>query len=140
VQLELIGHAERQFEAIAFPVRLEQYLMVGAFNQVLAAKTSMPSPSFALFMAAIVETVRGNIAECAQVAYASLSLTVAQQLLMLESRDDLLAFIGHSHADWVVDGDLILFNPPVGAKSTELPSMRLISEALGYATELERIV
>ena len=139
-QLELLTEAEREIEVIAFPVRLEQYLMVGAFNQVLAAKSVMPSPTFGFFMASIVETVRDSIAECAQVAYGSISLDSAQQLLMLDSRADLITFIEVSCPDWVVEGGTITFQPPVGAKSAEVPSMRLISEALNYATELERIV
>jgi len=139
-QLELLSEEERSIEAIAFPVRLEQYLMVGAFNQVLAAKSKMPAAPFAFFMASIVETVRGSIAECASVAYSSLTLASAQQLLMLDSREDLLAFIQVAHGDWVVDGDVISFASTSGSKSAEVPSMRLITESLNYATELERIV
>ncbi len=139
-QLELLTDHERAIEAIAFPIRLEQYLMVGAFNQVLAAKSAMPSAVFSFFMDSIVETVRAAIAECAGVAYASLSLDAAQELLMLESRADLLGFIQTSHPEWVVDGAVITFASPAGAKSTEVPSSRLISEVLNYATELERIV
>ena len=137
-QLELLSEAERSIEAVAFPVRLEQYLMVGAFNQVLAAKGTMPSPCFAFFMASIVETVRESIAECAAVAYKSLSLASAQQLLMLDSRADVLVF-AEVHT-WQVEGETISFAEAAGVKSAELPSMRLISECVNYATELERIV
>lgn len=136
-ELELLTEGEREIEVIAFPVRLEQYLMVGAFNQVLAAKSAMPSPTFKFFMTSIVETVRDSIAECAQVAYGSLTLDSAQQLLMLDSQADLMNFIELSRRDWVVECGTITFQPPVGAKSAEVPSMRLVSEALNYATELE---
>lgn len=139
-QLELLTEAEREIEAVAFPVRLEQYLMVGAFNKVLEAKAAIPLPAYAFFMAAIVATVRAAVAECAAVAYGSLSLAAAQQLLLLDSRADLLAFIANDHADWVVEGETITFAPAAGSKSAEVQSMRLISEALNYATELERIV
>lgn len=123
---------------MAFPVRLEQFLMVGAFNQVLAAKANMPHPCFAFFMASVVETVRESIAECAAVSYKSLALTSAQELLMLDSSADVVDFAA-AHS-WQVDGDTISFAAAAGAKSAELPSMRLISECLNYATELERIV
>ena len=57
-QLELLGEEERANEAIAFPIRLEQYLMVGSYNQVLEAKASMPNASFDFFMALLLDTVR----------------------------------------------------------------------------------
>jgi 26S proteasome regulatory subunit N12 len=139
-ELELLEDSERQIEAIAYPIRLEQFLMVGAFNQILAAKSAMPSPSFSFFMGSIVETVRYSIAECAEVAYGSLSLDSAQQLLMLDSRSDLMAFIETARPNWVVENDLISFQPEGGSKSSDIPSMRLIAESLNYATELERIV
>lgn len=100
----------------------------------------MPSGDFSFFMEKIVETVRASIAECAGVAYASLSVTAAQKLLMLDSREELYAFINSAHTDWLIEGDTITFQSIAGAKSAEVPSKRLISEALSYATELERIV
>ena len=127
-------------QAVEFPIRMEQYLMVGAFNQVLSAKSQMPNPAFAFFMKSVMETVRESIAECAAVAYGSLTLASAQQLLMLDTREDLLAFIGEAHSDWIVNGDVITFEAPSGARSDDVPSLRLISESLNYATELERIV
>ena len=139
-ELELLSEAERSIEAIAFPIRLEQYLMVGAFNQVLSAKSLQPHPSFAFFMASVVDTVRENIAECAEVAYPSLNEAAAMELLMLDSAADLAAFIASNHEDWVVEGGIIVFATPMGAKASEVPSMRLITEAVNYATELERIV
>lgn len=114
--------------------------MVGAFNQILSAKSTMPSPTFSFFMDSIVETVRYSVAECAEVAYSNLSLKSAQQLLMIDSKDDLLMFIQSNRPDWMVENDLITFQSTNGAKSSDIPSMRLISETLNYATELERIV
>mmetsp|Transcript_3782 Transcript_3782/g.5006 ORF Transcript_3782/g.5006 Transcript_3782/m.5006 type:complete len:260 (+) Transcript_3782:87-866(+) len=139
-ELELLQDVERQIETIAYPIRLEQFMMVGAFNQVLAAKSTMPSPTFAFFMASIVETVQYSIAECAEVAYTNLTLDSAQQLLMLDSRTDLITFIESARPNWVVKDDMITFEGSGNLKSSEIPSMRLISETLNYATELERIV
>lgn len=132
--------AEREAEVVAFPIRLEQYLMVGAFNQVLAAKSSMPLATFSFFMDSIVETVRDSVAECAEVAYAGLSLQAASKLLMLESRDDLVAFIETCRPSWVVEGDKISFETKVETKAAALSATRLITESLSYASELERIV
>lgn len=139
-ELELLNDEERQIEAIAFPIKLEQFMMVGAFNQVLAAKAFVPSATFDFFMGSIVETVRGSIAECAQAAYSSLTLGSAQEMLMLDTRAELTEFI--SHQGWAVNGDTICFQAQEDAmvKSAEVPSVRLLSESLAYATELERIV
>jgi 26S proteasome regulatory subunit N12 len=137
-ELELLTEAERQIEAIAFPIKLEQFMMVGSFNQVLAATESVPSATFNFFMGSIVKTVRDSIAECAQAAYASLSLDAAQKMLMLDSRDELFDFVA-SQA-WTVEGQTIIFQLNDIARSTDVPSMRLLSESLAYATELERIV
>jgi len=140
-ELELLGEEERANEAIAFPIRLEQYLMVGSYNQVLEAKASMPNASFDFFMALLLDTVRDFIAECTEVAYTELSMSAAQTMMILGSREELVSFIEEAHENWVVDGETLRFNPAsTASKSSEVPSMRLMSEALGYATELERIV
>ena len=74
-------------------------------------------------------------------AYTELSLDAAQKMMMLGSREELMSFIEEAHESWVVDGETLRFNPvSTASKSSEVPSMRLMSEALGYATELERIV
>ena len=57
-QLELLTEEERQAEEIAFPIRLEQYLMVGSYNQVLDAKSKLPNSSFEFFMSLLLDTVR----------------------------------------------------------------------------------
>mmetsp|Transcript_90074 Transcript_90074/g.179853 ORF Transcript_90074/g.179853 Transcript_90074/m.179853 type:complete len:256 (-) Transcript_90074:537-1304(-) len=139
-ELELLSEAKREAGVVAFPIQLEQYMMVGAFNQVLAAKAAMPSPTFAFFMDSIVETVRDSVAECAEVAYAALSLQAASKLLMLDSRDELIAFIESSRPSWVVAGEQITFQSKVTTKSSSLSATRLITESLSYASELERIV
>ena len=139
-ELELLTDEERQIEAIAFPSKLEQFMMVGAFNKVLAAKASVPSATFEFFMGSIVETVRGSITECAQAAYSSLSLDSAQEMLMLDTRAELKDFI--THQGWVASGETISFHAQEDTmvKSALVPSERLLSESLAYATELERIV
>jgi len=68
-------------------------------------------------------------------------MSAAQTMMMLGSREELVGFIEEAHENWVVDGETLRFNPAsTASKSSEVPSMRLMSEALGYATELERIV
>ena len=87
-----------------------------------------------------MDTVRGTIAECAEAAYDSLSMAAARDMLMLDSDADLRAFITRVHPDWSVEGERIVFDSTNEPKSEKIPSLRLISESLTYATELERIV
>ena len=73
-ELELLSGADRAAPEIAFPIHLEQSLMVGSYNNVLSAKTSMPSPHFKFFMDMLVDTVRDAIAECSEVPAPARSL------------------------------------------------------------------
>lgn len=151
-ELELLSDAEREDPAISFPVRLEQYLAMGSYNQVLEARANIPHPAFEYFMSLLMDTVRDFIAECTEVAYTSLSVEAAKKMLMLDSDQALEHFIQDStyvvggetlykYSSWVVDGGMVHFKTEATtAKSAEVPSMRLISECLSYATELERIV
>mmetsp|Transcript_50458 Transcript_50458/g.68605 ORF Transcript_50458/g.68605 Transcript_50458/m.68605 type:complete len:261 (-) Transcript_50458:458-1240(-) len=140
-ELELLTDEEQHHEAIAYPIRLEQYLMVGSYNQILEAKSTMPNSSFEFFMSLLVDTVRDFIAECTEVAYTSLSMDAARQMMMLDSKADLENFIHDAHDNWVVDGQTIRFKVSANtSKSSDLPSTRIITETLAYATELERIV
>jgi hypothetical protein len=50
-------------------------------------------------------------------------------------------FIADYYPGWVVDGDTVRTSSTDGAtKTTEISSMKLITQNLAYATELERIV
>ena len=137
--LETLAEADRNCECVAFAIKLEQNLMVGTYDQVLRAQAHMPSPYFAFFMSRLLDTVRDTVAECAEAAYASLSLEAAQDLLMFDNAQDLKAFVAAKK--WRSDGNLIVFDAPSRKpKSSDIPSLKLITENLAYATELERIV
>ena len=49
-------------------------------------------------------------------------------------------FIRDQHPDWKVDGENIEILGAKVTKAEEIPSLKLISQTLAYATELERIV
>jgi len=115
--------------------------MVGTYNEVLQAKNAMPSPEhFAFFMGRLLDTVRETIAECSEASYDSLSLDAARDLMMFDNADDLLAFVRTTHADWRVADGRIYFDAAHQHRGREIPSIRLLTENLAYATELERIV
>ena len=61
-------------------------------------------------------------------------------MLMFATTEETLAFVREEYPDWTVtDKDIDLRATKV-AKSEEINSHKLISQTLGYATELERIV
>lgn len=140
-ELELMGDGERANECVVFPVRLEQYLMVGSYDQVLAAREHVPHLYYKYFMDSLLDTVRDGIAECSEAAYSELSVKEAQKMLRMPQRSELEAFVEDKHPEWEITADKIIFRAPETCKkSAEIPSMRLIAECLSYATELERIV
>ena len=53
----------------------------------------------------------------------------------------LMEYVNECRDDWIVEGDTLCFQPPpMGSKASDIPSMKLISQSLSYATEMERIV
>lgn len=132
---------------VAFPIRLERQLMVGSYDEVLLAVTStVPSPYFSLFLSSLAQTVRDNIADCLEVAYSNMSLEAAAKMMRLSSVDELKDYIAISREDWIIEAipgqkqQLCFRPPPAGSKASDVPSLKLITQCLSYATELERIV
>ncbi|POM72307.1 26S proteasome non-ATPase regulatory subunit [Phytophthora palmivora] len=140
-ELELLPEQSRQDPNIAFAVKLEQYLMEGTYNKVLEARTNVPNPYFPFFLAQLLQTVRENIADCAEVAYQCLTLADAQKMLIFDSATELSTYIQEEKTEWVVREGRVWFKAPeksLGA--SDIPSLRLVGETLAYATELDRIV
>jgi len=140
-ELELLSEEEAGTPFVSFPITLERQLMVGSYDEVLNAGRSVPDPSYNFFMENLMETVRDSIADCVEVTYKSLKLTDAVTMMKLDSVEELQEYVQDKRDDWLVEGDMLTFQPPpVGSKAADIPSMKLISQSLSYATELERIV
>lgn len=140
-ELELLPEQSRQDPNIAFAVKLEQYLMEGTYNKVLEARTNVPNPYFPFFLSQLLQTVRENIADCAEVAYQCLSLADAQKMLIFNSAAELSSYMQEDRTEWTVREGYVWFKAPeksLGA--SDIPSLRLVGETLAYATELDRIV
>ena len=87
----------------------------------------------------LVDTVREEIAECSEKAYATISTSELQSLLMLTSEQALAEFV--EQRGWRIDGGQVVFAKVEDEQPTQkLPSAQLIQETLSYAKELERIV
>jgi len=139
-QLELLTEQQASDPLISFPISLERQLMVGMYDKVL--EQEIPDKSYQFFMDQLLQTVRDSIADCMEVAYNSLTLKDAAQMMKFQSKDQLLDYIQKERDDWIVENKSLLFQPTTTTTYTEddISKMEWIQQSLTYATELERIV
>ena len=105
-------------------------------NSTLAA----PSDLFKPFLARLVGTVRDDIADCAAAAYPSLAVADALQMLRLAGGEGALAsYIEQRALPWAIEGGRVTLAQQEKAQ-TLLQAATLLSNTLGYAAELEKIV
>jgi len=121
-------------------LELEQFLMEGAYNKIAQKQGALPHPSYEYFMSMLMDTVRDEIASCAESAYAKLSGEEARKFLGFNTMKEYIEYA--QGRKWAVDSaGSVVFNEDVKpATSKDIPSMRLINQTLLYAKELERIV
>ena len=140
-ELELLTDDEASTPYVSFPITLERQLMVGSYDEVIAAGSAVPDPTYSYFMDSLLETVRDSIADCIEVSYKSMTLTDAVTMMKFTSLNELQDYLQDKREDWIVEGDSLTFQPPpLGSKAVDIPSMKLMAQSLSYATELERIV
>jgi 26S proteasome regulatory subunit N12 len=140
-ELELLTDAEAGNPFVSFPIQLERQLMVGSYDEVLSATARIPDASFEFFMQNLLQTVRDSIADCVEVSYKTMKIQDTMTMMKFDSIEQLKEYIDVSRDDWLVEGDILCFQPPpAGSKASDIPSMKMISQSLTYATELERIV
>lgn len=87
-EMELIPPAAHSHPGIQYVIQLEQWLMEGAYNKVLAASKKLPTDAHALLVQQIATTVREEIASCSEKAYDKLRLVDAQKMMMLGSEKE----------------------------------------------------
>jgi len=142
-ELELLSEYESQSKYVSFPINLERQLMVGIYDEVLSASSNIPHESYGFFMDNLLQTVRDSIADCIEVSYKEIGLASAIRMMKFSSREELLDYMDECRDDWILDKEreILCFQPPpIGTKATDIPSMKLITQSLSYATEMERIV
>jgi len=141
-ELELIPLENHANQFIQHPIKLEQYMMEGAYNKVLKARADVPSSTYSVFMDMFMETVRDEIADCLEKAYHNLSVTEAQKLLGFSSPSELEAY--SKQKGWQVGNvngtSSFVFKTESKQAKTEVPTFKVMQQTLHYARELERIV
>ena len=140
-ELEIFPPDQLQNIYLKKPVSLEQFLMEGNYHKIFLSKEDIPDPYYALFIDILIDTIRNEIAACAENAYTHLSVPEALKLLMVETIDDLHKFV--SKRGWTLDNTqtMFLFNSEDTKQESEVfRSPTLIAQCLSYAKELEKIV
>mmetsp|Transcript_6185 Transcript_6185/g.13203 ORF Transcript_6185/g.13203 Transcript_6185/m.13203 type:complete len:292 (+) Transcript_6185:45-920(+) len=130
---------------IAFPMRLEQDLMEGAYPRIVRSKETMPHALFGVFLEHLVETVRREVADCAEKAYERIDVAYAVKVLMLDGDKAGWDAFCEDRA-WVVDETegVVVFGekkPPQASEMEDtVPTVEVMRRSIAYAKELERIV
>ena len=139
-ELELVPAEAQADPKVQFSVALESHLMEGAYGKIFAARASVPTPDYAHLMDMLAETVRDEIAACAEKAYTTLSRAAAAKLVGVSEAE--MTSLAEARG-WRLDatGGAYVFREEAAAPSAkDIPSMELINQTLLYAKELERIV
>ncbi|KAJ3417308.1 hypothetical protein HDV05_005764 [Chytridiales sp. JEL 0842] len=136
-ELELIDPEQLSNIYIKHPITIEQCLMEGSYNKVWNSRSNVPAPEYLFFIDILMGTIRNEIASCSEKAYDSLPLGDAATLLYFKTPSEVSAFA--AERGWTIQGQKILFATHDN-DSQEIPATKVITNTLGYARELERIV
>lgn len=146
IELEKIPEELQKNQYIQFTIKLEQWLTVGNYSNVLQSKKNSPLAYFNVFLERIFETIRYEVSRSAEKAYTKLSLSEAQKMFMLNSPQELKAYVQQEEKNasekgikWKIEGDYLYF-VPVQEDTNKLAFANGITDILNYTNELERIV
>jgi 26S proteasome regulatory subunit N12 len=78
------------------PVSLETYFVQGSYQKILQQQQNVPQVAYYFFIEKFVDAIRYEIARSAERSYESLRLVDMQKMFMIDSRDQLMAFIGYN--------------------------------------------
>jgi len=129
---------------VAFSMRLEQDLMEGAYPRIERSRESMPHELFGVFLDRLMQTVRGEVADCMEKAYERIDVSYARKVLMLNDSDAWATFC--AERGWLVSSDnsTIDFGEKKPSLASEIedtvPTVEVMRRSIAYAKELERII
>lgn len=111
--------------------------MEGSYSKVLKASKTATDPGFEFFMGMLTDMLRDKIMDCSQTAYETMPAADACRLLLLSNEQELKEYA--DKRSWVLRDGLVDFNQDKG-EAMSIPSLKVIGQTVGYATEMERIV
>ena len=132
---------------LSFPISLERQLMVGMYDEIF--QNPIPHNSYQFFVDHYLQqTVRDSIADAMEVAYQSLTMKDAAQMMKFDTIQQLKEYIIEFRDDWIVEDDgmdetqhKVTFNPmDTTITASDIAANDWIQQSLQYATEMERIV
>lgn len=139
--LELLPDSILNTPEVSQIMQLEAWLMEGAYNKVLAARTASASPYYLPLMERLEGTVRDEIAGCCSAAYISLSTQEAIKILRLNGEMELSSYV--AERGWKLEHGRVVFSDNAdgsGVPGEGPPAQDIVQHCLEYAKELERIV
>lgn len=168
-ELELIDpdeHEKNQY--IRQPVQLERYLMEGNYQKIMEAQKDVPKDYYPYFMERLMETVRQKVGVSMERSCTKMKAEQVTARLMLNSVEELKEFavrenerkaaektdvemqgdatpsLGRALKEkgqikWEVKDGFLNFKKE-NKEQQEVPALELMMNAIGYATDLERIV
>ncbi|KAI3634181.1 hypothetical protein MIR68_007785 [Amoeboaphelidium protococcarum] len=125
---------------IKIAVQVEQSLMEGRYAAVKKLRQQVPAEEYGFFLDLLMDSIRDEIADCAEKAYDELPLTSAAVLMQQQSSQQVVKQMAQER-NWNLVGDVIKFGD--GSSQQELVninSIGLMKNVLHYAREIERIV
>lgn len=147
--LEILPIEDLQDPYIKYVLELEQHIMDGYFHFVLTRKEQIPLYLYSIFIDKFHDTIRTKLADCILAASSSISVAHACELFHFKNITELNEFInvyngtqsaqGENAALWEIKNDMIYFKNHV-TNAPEIPALEVFNNAVGYATELERII
>lgn len=138
MEIERIHPSLRESTLIARPIKLEQNIMEGSYNNVFATADDIPHPSFRLFMDMLLSSrLRDDIAECAEASYSAINCQSAVTMMRLGTMEALEEYA--EEREWRIEGGMVYF-PSSEVVGDEIKSHVLIANMASYAQEIEKIV
>ena len=118
-ELEVISPAAQESVYVKQSIMLEQWLMEGAYNKVLNARTNAPGIEYAShFMDSLTATVKEELAACSSSAYTSLSVIEAKRLMRLDSDKELAGLAKANVRPYTRDSSCLFFSLPSGTDTS----------------------
>ena len=75
-EMELLSVEEHRNIYIKHPISLEQFIMEGSFYKVFLSKGNVPAENYNFFINILIDTIRDEIASCAEKAYTQVSIVI----------------------------------------------------------------
>jgi 26S proteasome regulatory subunit N12 len=137
MELELLSHAALEDPHVVYAAQIERWIMEGVYTKVIGL-THPHNAALNWFTQMLETTMREDVAGCLEHAYAHLTVEEARELLLLKSAAEVLA-IGKERG-WTLRDGVFYFARRRTTTKEAIPAHEIISNAISYTSELERVV